>query len=464
MREIKPFVLVGLPLAFQIATGFPSVDARDLPFSPGEGKVAVSVVTDTTLQFFPGGPHVPRVATSIHSLDGTRLLLITPDQVNQADSSEIVTAVEPAAFSPDGKRIAITAWHGGYRTFILDEGKSRPICVTCSLSKKGKRFDRERQQICWSPGGDRLAVCNSYEGDETISVFEGDSLRLLVGRSGGGSLSRGLEMTWLKDRTAFLAIQHSGGNSQLIKIPVGGAESGSAGPRSRSRGGTWEILSSSGGRISGIAWNPARDTLAFTVGPKLYLFYDEGAHQTFTAPSHYQSISWSTDGKRLSLYDGSRGEILIVQRDGQNPWNATEEMRDKGPIPNVVWLDAQKFAFIVVRPRHDGARLFCGDAVAKTVTEVVSKNLVSTKLQTIEDGVLLFKIRSRGHWSQVPKRLDTPAHRSRKVKIDLCYWSPRNSITRLTTGAFETEETEGEYAVSYDPVFWVKQKELDARE
>ena len=439
MNYIRSLVFVG-SVVCGLTAAAPLAKATDLPFSPTQGRVAVSVPTDTTGRTLSDNFKFVPFGTSIMTLDGTSLSLTTTDMVQDIDSSDVATVVEPLAFSPNGRRMALKVWQHGYQIYIREDD-AHLTWVTRNLIERVEGTSSapyNHMEVLWSPSSERLAIFSTVDQDALISVFDGDSVRVVLTNQSGDEAT-----VWSKDETALIAGVYAGPNHwQMLRIPVDGGKP--------------DTLFDAAQAIGGPVWNPAYDTLAFNVGSSVYLSDGKTAHKAFGTHVTIRSISWSTDGRRLALSD-SDGGVLIVQKDGQKPWMVTRWEQNKWLIPNVVWLNERQFAFIQVTSRPEATRLYVGDVATQSVKLAPTGDIACTKLQAIAGGVLYFKVMSRGTWIERDRvGSEDMGGPDRSVKLDLHYWSPAYTTgIRLTRESFDTSEDEQDYTVYLYPKFWV---------
>lgn len=249
-------------------------------------------------------------------------------------------------------------------------------------------------------------------------------------------------MEWSGDGAALLVAPYLGPNSwQLIRIPVRGE-------------GSREVVHTADRPIGSMVWNPSRDLMAFSVGSSLWLYDDQAAQELFTAPWFITSISWSPDGNRLAL-TGDDEHMLIIRKDGRDPWSVTEGIESRWLISNVEWVDVRRFGFILVTSKPESTMLYIGDAGTRKVKPVPCGDIACTRVRRFGDGLLYFKELSYGPWVERIRGTLDSGGREREVRLGLFCWDISDSKSiRISEQSFLTEEDEGDFASYYYPVFW----------
>jgi hypothetical protein len=209
--------------------------------------------------------------------------------------------------------------------------------------------------------------------------------------------------------------------------------------------------------IGSITWDPLYKLMAFNVGSSLWVYDGQTRRKIFTAPWVIDFISWCKDGTRMAI-GGINGELVIIDEDGGEPWNVTGAIENTWMIYNVVWLDARRFSYILVtKSPEEDTKLYLGNASTKTVRRISTGKIACTRVESIGDGILYFKILDSGPWLEHERRSHWDlGGRSRKIELGLFFWdSAASRSLRVSPQVFHTFESEGNFAVYDYSVLWV---------
>lgn len=438
-------LIVSILLTVTVVSGIATEsdpEIQDLPLAVVRSKIAIDILTETSTTSL--GPFtVSRRGVSISRLDGTRIALV--DSV-QAEDSTIASMIRPVAFSPNGKRISLSASQGSRRVYVLDDNKSKPVCATCNQVARVEgtgNYIFNHEAVAWSPDSKRLAIFTQIHDESMVSVFEHDSLQTIYRFAKHERAGSKIPMAWSADgSTLFIAPYLGPKRWQLIRLPM--------------RNGEPEIILEEEESIGSLVWSPSYDTMAFNVGASLWLFDGKEKQMVFTAPWPIGSMSWSIDGSRLALSE-FLGHLLVITRNGADSWNVTDQIKRTGLIRNVEWLDKDRFAFILTTVEEpESTMLFVGNVSTKRVSRLPTGNIASTQLKSVAGGILYFNVLDYGPWVKRERsRRFGSGGSHREVRLGLSWWNLEDSLSiRLSDQVFVTGESTQNTA-AYFPAFWV---------
>jgi TolB protein len=262
---------------------------------------------------------------SLMNLDGTG--------VTRVFTGEILSA----AWSPDGKRIAISASKDNNRSraiYVLDDASSDAKQVT-----PDGRFD---WSPTWSPDGKRLVFVSGPAGPgRSPDIYT-------VGVDGQGltRLGEGGEPKWSPGGGCIAFESRRDGSPKIYVM----AADGSAQTR----------LTNSTDAESDLAWSPDGRSLAYTCQAQVCVAGVNGANaKRLTTGVFAGQATWSPDGRRIAYLDGAA--IYAVNADGSNPVRiSNNNVINNGPS----WSpDGRKIAFssgTQCGPCPDGALRYNG--------------------------------------------------------------------------------------------------------
>jgi TolB protein len=229
--------------------------------------------------------------------DGTHQRNLTPGTAGAEDSPSV---------SPDGRRIAFTAYNGKDLEIYLissDGGKVRNLT-------KNSSFDFD---AAWSPNGKRIAYrCGAdASSDQQICVMKLRTRKVRHVTHGANHIG---DISWAPDgkTLAFTNLASGASFSDIFTIRPDGTHE----HRLTKTGDVPEYSvswSPNGKRIATESF-AGIETISATTGEQVGIAFEGGAP------------SWSPDGKYLDFYryDGNDGEIWRARPDGSHAKNLTD--------------------------------------------------------------------------------------------------------------------------------------------
>ena len=376
-------------------------------------------------------------ALVVRDLENGKIVEIPAQEIGETHDN--TGGVQPLAFSPDGRRLAVRVWKGGNRIYVLEENLREAHWVTRGLlteTNGGTTYYWDHLDVAWSPDGRRLAVSSARAGEARVSAWDGESLRTLHKSTPPEHATDPYRMSWSADGETLYVVPPRGPEPhELIAVPFSKGEA---------------VLLHRGPEknpFTALAWDPARKTLAVAAGTSLVLSGETGSKETWKSPAHLRAVSWSPDGRRLAGIDWNGG-IYVVGRDGGDAWAVTGSTEDKWFAPNVAWIGPAKFAFVLVT-RAGGAGLYIADAETRSVTRLPVADVVATDLTPVpgRTAFTFLRVSDRGEWKVEPRSEREFRTRSVHAALQVYDASDGSVVPVPAAAALPGEETEGDFAV-----------------
>ena len=216
-----------------------------------------------------------------------------------------IAAPDSPAMSPDGQRIAFTAYDddGDGEIFMIDSDGGKAHQLTKNLESDFAP--------AWSPDSKKLAYDCSKQSVANLCVINVASRHIKHVTHGDHRVYR---PTWSPDgdRIAFSEYDVPANQSELWTVHTNGSH-------------LHRVTNTPTVRELSPTWSP--DGKRFAVGTEFgiqLISASTGASIGSAFPGH--DPSWSPDGKRIAFYnyDGSDGEIYSAKPDGSGPKNLTD--------------------------------------------------------------------------------------------------------------------------------------------
>lgn len=264
-------------------------------------RFSIHRAADDVIRAVSGGQGI--ASTSLLLVRGGRVVRIDADGTNEAALSTAGNPTLSPAWSPDGRRMAYSAFVASGQPLVVQDlstGERRVVPGT----EYGINITPE-----FSPDGRRLAYAHGAESGTDVYVHElgRESSRLTAGR-----FSDNLSPTWSPDGSRMAFISNRAGSPQLYVMSADGSGQ--------------EVLGrfdfGSTGATNAPAWSPDGQSVAFhrdvNGTPQVFVLdVATRAVRQITGQSRNEDPTWAPDGRHLAFVSGRSGtrEIWIVDLD-----------------------------------------------------------------------------------------------------------------------------------------------------
>ena len=269
--------------------------------------------------------------------DGDRaLFVVDADGANPAKvADDVYRYGMPYAWSPDGSRVAYVDGDGAL--FVVDADGANPAQVADDVYRYGMPY-------AWSPDGSRVAY---VDGDGALFVVDADGANPaqvaddVHGNGANGSYAwspDGSRVAYIDDDGVLFVVDADGANPAQVADDVHG-----------------------NGANGSYAWSPDGSRVAYIDDDGVLFVVDaDGASPVKVADDVYRfrtrPFVWSPDGSRVAYIDDD-GVLFVVDADGASPVKVADDVYRFRTRPFVWSPDGSRVAYI-----DDDGVLFVVDA------------------------------------------------------------------------------------------------------